>query len=74
MFREVADRQDIFLDLIHERSSLGEALRQRGGQIIPAALDLRSGFLGENVAQGSGDDALVGIQLRRRPPVRGDAN
>jgi hypothetical protein len=45
--------------LMHERSSLGEALRQRGGQIIPARLDLRNGFLGEHAAQGGGDHALV---------------
>jgi hypothetical protein len=44
---------------MHERSGLGEALRQRGGQMIPSVLDLRSGFLGEHAAQGSRDHALV---------------
>ncbi len=51
--------QHVLLGLMHEPSGLGEALRQRGGQIIPAGLDLRSGFLGEHAAQGSGDHALV---------------
>jgi hypothetical protein len=59
---EVAECQHVFLGLMHERSGLGEALRQRGGQIIPARLDLRSGFLGEHAAQGSGDHALVCFQ------------
>jgi len=56
---EVAEGQHVLLGLMHEPSGLGEALRQRGGQITPAGLDLRSGFLGEHAAQGSGDHALV---------------
>jgi hypothetical protein len=56
---EVAEGQHDLLGLMHEPSGLGEALRQRGGQIIPAGLDLRSGFLGEHAAQGRGDHALV---------------
>jgi hypothetical protein len=48
--REVAERQHVLLGLVHQRSSLGEALRQRGGQIIPARLDLSSALLGEHAA------------------------
>ena len=64
--------QHVFLGLVQERSGLAEALRQRGGQIIPAALDLRSGFMGEHAGQGSRDHALVGLRLRRRGSVNGD--
>jgi hypothetical protein len=47
---EVAERQYVFLGPVHERSGLGEALRQRGGQIIPACLNLRGALLGEHAA------------------------
>ena len=33
---EVAEGQHVLLGLMHQRSGLGEALRQRGGQIVPA--------------------------------------
>jgi hypothetical protein len=56
---EVAERQYVFLGPVHEISGLGEALRQRGGQIVPAGLDLRGALLGEHAAQGGGDHALV---------------
>jgi hypothetical protein len=56
---EVTERQHVLLGLVHQCGSLGEALRQRGGQIIPAGLDLRCGFLGEHRAQSGGDHALV---------------
>ena len=58
--REVAERQHVLLGRVHERSGLGEALGQRGGQIVPAGLDLRCGFLGKHAAQGGRDHALVG--------------
>lgn len=58
---EVPESQHVLFGLVHERSGLGEAFRQRGRQIIPARLDLLSGFLGEHTAQGSGDHALVGF-------------
>ncbi len=57
--REVAEREHILPGLVHQRSGLGETLRQRGGQIIPAGLDLFRGFLGKHAAQGSRDHALV---------------
>jgi hypothetical protein len=44
-----------------QRSGLGEALGQRGGQIIPACLDLLSGYLGKHTAQSSSDLALVSL-------------
>ena len=44
---------------MHERSGLGEALGQRGGQIVPARFDLSSALLGEHAAQVGGDHALV---------------
>ena len=59
---EVAERQHVLLGLVHERSGFGKALRQRGGQIIPARLDLRGCFLGKHAAQGSGDHALVSFR------------
>jgi hypothetical protein len=62
---EVTERQHVFFGFMHEGSSLGEALRQRDGQIITSGLDLRSGFLGEHAAQGSRDHALVRLLLRR---------
>ena len=46
---------------MHQCGGLGEALRQRGGQIIPAGLDLFLALLGEHAAQGSGDHALVSL-------------
>ncbi len=48
--REVAEGQHVFPGLVHERGGIGEAFGQRGGQIIPAVEDIRSGFLGEHRA------------------------
>ena len=56
---EVAERQHVLLGLVHQCSGLGEALRQRGRQIIPARFDLLSALLGEHRAEGGGDHALV---------------
>ena len=56
---EVAKRQHVLLGLVHQCSGLGEALRQRGRQIIPARFDLLSALLGEHRAEGGGDHALV---------------
>jgi hypothetical protein len=61
VLREVAKRQYVLLRVVHERSILGEAIHQGGGQIIPAGLDLFLALLGEHAAQGSGDHALVGF-------------
>ena len=56
---EVAEGQHALHGLMHERSGLGEALRQRRGQIVPACLDLCDGFLGEHAAKGGGDHSLL---------------
>ena len=58
---EVAEGQHVLPGLVHQCSGFGEALRQRGRQIIPAGLDLRSGFLGEHRPQGGRDHALVSL-------------
>jgi hypothetical protein len=47
---EVAEGKHVLFGLVHQCSGLGEALRQRGGQIIPARLVLRRCFLGEHAA------------------------
>jgi len=59
--REVAEGQHILLGLQHELGGPGEALSQRGGQVIPARLDLLSALLGKHAAQGSRDHALVSL-------------
>ncbi len=52
--REVAECQHVLLGLQHEFGGPGEALGQRGGQVIPAALDLAGIFLvpGDNYVGG----------------------
>jgi hypothetical protein len=59
--REVTEGQHVFSGLVHELSGFGEALRQRDGQVIPAAEDIACVLLGEHAAQGSGDHALMGF-------------
>ena len=49
--------------LVHKYIGVGEVLRQRGGQIIPARLDLLRALLGGHAAQGGRDDALMGQLL-----------
>jgi hypothetical protein len=41
--------------------AFGEALRQRDGQVIPAAEDLASILFGKHAALGNCDHALVGL-------------
>ena len=59
--REVTEGQHVFSGLVHKLSGFGEALRQRDGQVIPAAEDIACVLLGEHDAQGSGDHALMGL-------------
>jgi hypothetical protein len=59
--REVTEGQHVFSGLVHELSGFGKALRQRDGQVIPAAEDIGCVLLGEHTAQGSGDHALMGL-------------
>jgi hypothetical protein len=39
LLRRVTECQHVLSDLVHELSGFGEALRQRGCQVIPAAAD-----------------------------------
>ena len=50
---------------------LGVALRQRGGQIVPARLDRSSGFLSKYAAQAGGDHTLASLLLCRSLAARG---
>jgi hypothetical protein len=56
---EVAESQHVLPGILHQCGCLGEALRQRGGQVIPTRLDLFRALLGEHAAQGRGDHSLV---------------
>ena len=59
---------DFFIDPLQQVGApdlfpvvLGEALGQRGGQIVPARRDLRCGFLDEQRPQCGRDHALVSL-------------
>ena len=61
LLREVTEGQHVLSCLSHKLSGSGEALGQRGRQVVPAGQDFGGVLLGEHRAQGGRDHALVGF-------------
>jgi hypothetical protein len=65
-----AEGQQVLLGLVHACSSLGDALGQRGAQIVPARLDFLSGILCEHRWQGGGNHQTLPCSERPMAQVR----